>query len=74
MNLLKLSANSDMALSLCTVIDKTTLSTLWGKSMHMSYTTDRPMYQRASRRCSNYNSSLSSFDMVDLGLWDTLLR
>jgi hypothetical protein len=46
LNLLNLSANSDMALSIiCNVIDKTILSTLWGKLMHMSYTTDWPMYQ-----------------------------
>ncbi len=46
MNHLNLLAYSDMALSIiCTVIDKTMLSTLWGKLMHMSYTTDRPMYQ-----------------------------
>ncbi len=46
MNLLNLSANSDVALSIiCTVIDKTILSTLWGKLMYVSYTTDRPMYQ-----------------------------
>jgi hypothetical protein len=39
--ILDLSANSDVALSIiCTVIDKTTFSTLWGKLMHVSYATD----------------------------------
>ncbi len=36
----------------------------------MSYTTDQPVFSRASRRCSSYNLSLGSFDMVDLRLWD----
>jgi hypothetical protein len=45
-NLLNLSANSDVALSIiCTVIDKTILSTFWGKLVHVGYTTDRPKYQ-----------------------------
>jgi hypothetical protein len=37
-------------------------------------TTDWPVFSRASHRCSSYNLSLGSFDMVDLHLWDALLR
>ncbi len=42
--------------------------------MYVSYTTDRPVFSRASRRCSTYNLSLGYFDMVDLCLWDALSR
>ena len=31
-------------------------------------------FSRASHRCSSYNMSLGSFDMVDLCLWDALSR
>jgi hypothetical protein len=45
-NLLNSSDNSDVASSIiCTIIDKTILSTLRGKLMYVSYTTDWPMYQ-----------------------------
>ncbi len=68
---LNLAATPDEAVSIvCTVVDKTILLTLWGKLIYVSYTTDRPVFSRASRRCSSYNLSLGSFDMVDLRLWD----
>jgi hypothetical protein len=68
---LSLAANPDEAVSIiCTVVNKTILLTLWGKLMYVSYTTDRPVFSRASHRCSSYNLSLDSFDMVDLRLWD----
>jgi hypothetical protein len=73
---LNLSANSDVAVSLiCTVVDKNLLLlTLWGKLMYMSYLLIGQCFSRASCRCSSYNLSLSSFDMVDLRLWDALSR
>jgi hypothetical protein len=70
-----LAATPYVAVSIiCTIVDKTILQTLWGKLMYVSYTTDRPVFRRASRRCSSYNLSLSSFDMVDLRSWDALSR
>jgi hypothetical protein len=70
-----IAATPDEAVSIiCTVVDKTILLTLWGKLMYVNYTTDRPVFSRASRRCSSYNLSLGSFDMVDLRLWDALSR
>ncbi len=72
---LNLVATPDEAVSIiCTVVDKTILLTLWGKLMYMSYTTDQPVFSRSSCRCSSYNLSLGSFDMVDLRLWDALSR
>ncbi len=72
---LNLVATPDEAVSIiCTVVNKTILQTLWGKLMYVSYTTDQPVFRRASRRCSSYNLSLDSFDMVDLRLWDALSR
>jgi hypothetical protein len=72
---LNLAATPDEAVSIiCTVIDKTILLTLCGKLMYVSYTTDWPVFSRASCRCSSYNFSLGSFDMVDLRLWDALSR
>ncbi len=68
---LNLAATPDEAVSIiCTVVNKTILLTLYGKLMYVSHTTDRPVFSRASRRCSSYNLSLGSFDMVDLRLWD----
>ena len=68
---LNLAATPDEAVSIiCTIVDKTILLTLWGKLMYVSYTTDWPVFSRASRRCSSYGS----FDMVDLRLWDSLSR
>jgi hypothetical protein len=68
---LNLAAAPDAAVSItCTVLDKTVRLTLWGKLMYVSYTTDRPVFSRASDKCSCYNLSLGSFDMVDLRLWD----
>ncbi len=70
-----LAATPDEAVSiLCTVVDKTILLSFWGKLMYVCYTTDRPVFSRASHRCSSYNLSLGSFDMVDLCLWDALSR
>ncbi len=67
---LNLAATPDEAVSIkCIVVDKTMLVTLWGKLMYVSYTTDQPVFSRASHRCSSYNLSLGSFDMVDLCLW-----
>jgi hypothetical protein len=72
---LNLAAYPDEAVStICTVVDETILLTLWGKLMYLSYTTDWPVFRRASRRCSSYKLSLGSFDMVDLCLWDALSR
>ncbi len=72
---LNLVATPDEAVSIiCTVVDKTIPLALWGKLMYVSYTTDRPVFSRASHRCSSYNLSLGSFDMVDLCLSDALLR
>ncbi len=72
---LNLVATPDEAVSIiCTVVNKTILQTLWGKLMYVSYTTDQPVFSRASCRCSSYNLSLVSFDMVDLCLWDALSR
>ena len=72
---LNLAATPDEAVSIiCTVVNKTILQTLWGKLVYVSYTTDRPVFSRASRRCSSYNLFLGSFDMVDLRLWDALSR
>ncbi len=72
---LNLAATPDKAVSIiCTVVDKTKLLTLWGKLMYVSYTTDHPVFSRASHRCSSYNLSLGSFDMVDFRLWDALSR
>jgi hypothetical protein len=69
--ILNLAAIPDEAVSIiCTVVNKTILLTLWGKLMYVNYNTDRPAFSRASRRCSSYNLSLGSFDMVDLRLWD----
>jgi hypothetical protein len=68
---LNIAATPDEAVSIiCTVVNKTILLTLWGKLIHVSYTTDRPVFSRASHRCSSYNLSLGSFDMVDLRLRD----
>jgi hypothetical protein len=72
---LNLVATPDEAVSIiCTVANKTILQTLWGKLMYVSYTTDWAVFSRASHRCSSYNLSLGSFDMVDLHLWDSLSR
>ena len=72
---LNLAATPDEAVTIiCTIIDKTILLTLWGKLMYVSYTTDRPVFSRASHRCSSNNLSLGSFGMVDLCLWDALSR
>jgi hypothetical protein len=72
---LNLAATPDEAVSIiCTVVDKTVLLTLCGKLMYLSYTTDWPVFSRASRRCSSYILSLGSFDMVDLCLWDALSK
>jgi hypothetical protein len=72
---LNLAATHDEAVSrICTVVDKTILLTLWGKLMYVSYTTDWPVFSRASHRCSSYIMSLGSFNMVDLRLWDALSR
>ncbi len=72
---LNLAATPDKAVSIiCTVVDKTILLTLCGKLMYVIYTTDWPVFSRASHRCSSYNLSLGTFDMVDLGLWDALSR
>ncbi len=68
---LNLAATPDEAVSIiCTFVNKTILLTLWRKLMYVSYTTDRPVFSRASRWCSSYNLSLGSFDMVDLCLWN----
>jgi hypothetical protein len=41
---LNLSASPDEAVSIiCIFVDKTILSTFWGKLMHVSYTTDWPV-------------------------------
>jgi hypothetical protein len=70
---LNLAATPDEAVSIvCTVVDNTILLTLCGKLMYVSYTTDRPVFSR--HRCSSYNLSLGSFDMVGLHLWDALSR
>jgi hypothetical protein len=70
---LNLAATPDEAVSIiCTIFDKSVLLTLWGKLMYVSCTTEQPVFSRASRRCSSYNLSLGSFDMVDLRLWDAL--
>jgi hypothetical protein len=59
---LNLAASPDEAVSvICTVVDKTILLTLWGKLMYVSYTTDRPVFSRASHRFSSYNLSLGFF-------------
>ncbi len=72
---LNLAATPDEAVSIiCTVVDKTILLTLCGKLMYVSYTTDRPVFSRTSCRCSSYNLSLGSFDLVDLRVWDALSR
>jgi hypothetical protein len=53
-SVLNLAATPDEAVSIiCTIIDKTILLTLWGKLMYVSYTTDRPVFSRASFRCSS---------------------
>jgi hypothetical protein len=71
---LNLAATPDEAVSIiCTVVDKTILLTLCGKLMYVSYTSDQPVFSRASHRCSSYHLSLGSFDMVDLRLWEALL-
>jgi hypothetical protein len=72
---LNLAAIPDEAVSIiCTIINKIILLTLWGKLVYVSYTTDQPVFSRASCRCSSYNLSLGSFDMVALCLWDALSR
>ncbi len=72
---LNLVATPDEAVSIiCTVVNKTILQTLWGRLMYVSYTTDQPVFSRLSCRCSSYNLSLGSFDMVDLCLWDALSK
>ena len=72
---LNLAATPNEAVCIiCTVVNKTILLTLWGKLMYVSYTTDQPVFSRASCRCSSYNLSLGSFDMVDLCLWDALSK
>ncbi len=68
--ILNLAAIPDEAVSIIyTVVNKTILLILWGKLMYVSYSTDWPVFSRASHR-SSYNLSLGSFDMVDLCLWD----
>ncbi len=70
---LNLAATPDEAvIIICTAVDKTVPLTLCGKLMYVSYTTDRPVFSRASRICSSYSLSSGSFDMVDLRLWDAL--
>jgi hypothetical protein len=72
---LNLSATPDEAvIIICTVVDKTILLTFGGKLMYVSYTTGQQCFSRASCRCSSYDLSLGSFNMVDLGLWDALSR
>jgi hypothetical protein len=62
---LNLTATPDEAVSIiCTIVDKTILLTLWVKLMYVSYTTDWPVFSRASRRCSSYKLSLGSFDII----------
>jgi hypothetical protein len=75
-HVLNLVAIPDEAVSIiCTIVDKVILLTLWGKLMYVSYTTDWPVFSRASCRCSSYNMPLGSFDMVNLRLvWDALSR
>jgi hypothetical protein len=47
--ILNLAATPDEAVSIiCTVVNKTILLTLWGKLMYVSYTTDWPVFSRAS--------------------------
>jgi hypothetical protein len=73
--ILNLAATPDEAVSIiCTIVNKTILLTLWGKLMYVSYTTNQPVFSRASHRCSSFKLSLGSFDMVDLCLWDALSR
>ncbi len=70
-SVLNLVATPDEAVSIiCTVVNKTILLTLWRKLMYVSFTTDQPVFSRASCRCSSNNLPLGSFDMVDLRLWD----
>ncbi len=72
---LNLAATADEAVSIiCTVVDKTILLTLWGKLMYVSYTNDWPVFSRASCKCSSYNLSLDSFDMVDLCAYGMLCQ
>jgi hypothetical protein len=72
---LNLAATPGEAMSIaCTVVDKTILLTLCEKLMYVSYTADWPVFSRASHRCSSYNLSLGSFDMVDLRLWHALSK
>jgi hypothetical protein len=72
---LNLAATPDEAVSIiCTIVEKTIFLTLWGKLMYMSCTTVGQCSNRASCRCSSYNLSLGSFDMIDLRLWDALSR
>ncbi len=62
---LNLVATPDEAVSiLCTFVNKIILQTLWGKVMYVSYTTDQPVFSRASRRCSSYNLSLASLTLL----------
>jgi hypothetical protein len=72
---LNLAATPDEAVSIiCSVGNKTILQTFRGKLMYVSYTTDQPVFSRASRRCFSYNLLLGSFNMVELRLWDALSR
>jgi hypothetical protein len=72
---LNLSATPDKAVSImCTIVDRTILLTLWGKLMYVSILLINQCFSRAPRRCSNYNLSLGSFDMVNLRLRDALSR
>ena len=66
---LNLAATPDEAvIIICTAVDKTVPLTLCGKLMYVSYTNDWPVFSRAPCKCSSYNLSLDSFDMVDLHL------
>ncbi len=72
---LNLAATPDEAVSIiCTVVDKTILQ-LYEESWCMwAILLISQCFSRASCRCSSYNLSLGSFNMVDLRLWDALSR
>ncbi len=72
---LNLAATPDEAVSMIrTVVDKLYLQLLGEVDVYeLNYWMAR-WFSRASCRCSSYNQSLGSFDMVDLRLWDDLSR
>ncbi len=72
---LSLAATPDEAVSIkCTVVDKLCLWLLGAVDVCELYYWPARVFSRASCRCSSFDLSLGSSDMIDLRLWDALSR